>query len=96
MLKDYYKGMPCTLQDELLGRIIGEHEDASWKQINGKKMYSLPLFSTPHGTVIKTGLFRLFDINEDQMKKLVELEKSVLDKENLYGGYLKETTLKST
>jgi hypothetical protein len=89
MLKDYYKGLPCML-GETVGRIVGESDKGSWGKINGVEMFSMPLFSTPHGTIIKTGIMHLSNITDEGLKKLSEYEKKAIENENIefYGGYL--------
>jgi len=87
-IDNYYKGMPCML-GETVGKIVDESEDGSWGQINGIKMFSIPLFSTPHGTIIKTGIMKLSKITDDGLAKLSEYEKEILEKgDELYGGRL--------
>ena len=46
-IDDYYQGMPCML-GSVVGRIVGESEVGSWGDINGLKVFSNPLFATPH------------------------------------------------
>lgn len=88
-IKNYYKGMPCML-GEVVGKLVGESNEGSWGIINGVDMFSIPLFSTPHGTVIKTGVLKLSDITEDGMNRIIELEKQAIeDGVELYAGYLK-------
>ena len=54
-----------------------------------KPVYSIPLFATPHGTIIKAGIHFLEDISESGMERLKQYEKHVIDDgEELYGGYL--------
>lgn len=87
-INDYYVGMPCMLGDTV-GRIIGESDEGSWGRINGIDMFSMPLFATPHGTVIKTGIFYLSPITNDGNDKLSFYEN--LAKEEgieLYAGKL--------
>jgi hypothetical protein len=87
-ITEYYKGMPCML-GEAVGKIVDESEDGSWGEINGVKMYSIPLFATPHGTIIKTGVMKLSKITDEGLQKLSEYEKQVIDKgDELYGGRL--------
>lgn len=75
------------LQGEIVVRIIGEDESGSWYE----GMFSHPLVATPHGTVIRTGLFHLSDITDDGMKRLLDYEKDVRDAGlPLYGGRLTE------
>ncbi len=93
LIEEYKLGLPCML-GESVGRIVGESEIGSWGVINGKKYFSVPEFATPHGTVIKTGLFSLQDISEEGMKRLElhEAELNQLGKET-YAGKLKNVQL---
>ncbi len=87
-IDNYYKGMPC-MYGEVVGKIGGESDDGSWGKINGIKMYSIPLFVTPHGTIIKTGVMKLSKITKEGETILLELEKQVIDEGGeLYGGLL--------
>lgn len=87
-ITEYYKGMPCML-GEIVGKIVGESDIGSWGEINGVKMYSIPLFATPHGTLIKTGVMKLSKITEEGLKQLSEYEKQAIgDGEKLYCGLL--------
>ena len=53
------------------------------------KKYSIPLFATPHGTVIETGVFYLAEITEEGMEKLLGFENECIDEEReLYAGKL--------
>jgi len=86
-LKKYEKGLPCML-GEIVGRIVGEGE-GSWGYINDVHMFSIPLFATPHGTVIETGVLYLSEITEEGMKKLEDYEKDVKTQgKELYAGKL--------
>lgn len=87
-LKEYRIGLPCML-DETVGRIVGQDDKGQWGVINDVKMFSIPLFCTPHGTVIRVGFLRLSQITDDGMKKLREYEKELHDKcQELYDGRL--------
>ena len=87
-IEEYYKGLPCML-GEAVGKIIGESDEGSWGEINGVKMFSIPLFATPYGTVIKTGVMKLSKITDEGLSKLAEYEKQVVDNgDELYGGHL--------
>lgn len=87
-IKKYERGYPCML-GEVVGRIVGESDEGSWGQINGLPFYSVPLFSSPHGTIVKTGVLHLTEITEEGMKKLIGFEEDVKSKgEQLYGGKL--------
>ena len=87
-IEEYYKGLPCMLGDTV-GRIVGESNEGSWGQIKEVTMFSIPLFATPHGTVIKTGVLKLSKITDEGTAKLSEIEKQVLDEgRELYGGLL--------
>lgn len=87
-ITEYYKGLPCEFSG-VYGRIVGESKKGSWGKINGVDMFSIPLFCTPHGTVIEIGVLRLTKINDNSMKKLLELEEEAI-KENIiiYNGLL--------
>lgn len=62
-------------ESEMFGRIIGESEDGSWGEINGIQMFSIPLFSTPGGNVLKTGIIRIHDLNgQADLDKLYKFE----------------------
>ena len=78
-IKNYTRGYACML-GEVIGRIVGESEDGSWGNINGVDMYSIPLFATPHGTVIKTGVLYLSEITPEAKEQLIAWEKE-LDEE---------------
>jgi hypothetical protein len=87
-VEEYYKGLPCML-GEAVGKIVGESDEGCWGKINGVKMYSIPLFATPHGTIIKTGVMKLSKITDEGLQKLSEYEKQVIDNGGeLYGGRL--------
>lgn len=89
-IKEYKHGLPCMLGD-VVGRIIGESEKGSWGYTNEIKMFSIPLFATPHGTVIQTGVLYLSEMIEESMKKLIEYEDDVKSKnDELYAGKLTE------
>jgi len=80
MIKDYVKGYPCKIVMDfsiLLGRIIEEDKDGQWGEINGRKMFSIPRFSTPHGSVLKIGVLHLVDLEEGDWEKLKNFEQSV-------------------
>jgi len=83
----YEKGYPCML-GEVVGRIVGESGEGSWGYTNGIKMYSIPLFATPHGNVIKTGVLYLGEITEEGMKKLEEYEVDAKEKGKWYADKL--------
>lgn len=85
-LKKYEHGHPCMLQD-VVGRIVGESENGSWGMINGIYMFSTPIFTTPHGTVFKTGALQLSEITEDGMETLLQYEADAKEKKMLlYAG----------
>jgi hypothetical protein len=88
-IKKYKLGLPCML-GQVVGRIVGESEDmGSWGYINSERMYSIPLFGTPHGSIIKTGVLYLSEIDEEGMKRLEEYEKDAKEKgKELYAGKL--------
>ncbi len=87
-IENYYKGMPCIF-GTVLGKIVGESEAGSWQKINGVNMYSIPLFATPAGTVVKIGLAYLTKITAEGLDKLNEYESEIIKKGGtLYGGHL--------
>lgn len=88
MITKYEKGLPCMMGD-VVGRIVGESDEGQWGEINGTKMFSIPLFSTPHGTIFKAGLFYLNDISDEGMERLIEYEKQAEQEGELYDGRLK-------
>lgn len=91
-IKKYEKGLPCMLGD-VVGRIVGESEKGSWGSINDMEMHSIPLFATPHGTIIETGVFYLSEMTDEGMEQLLEYEMDALKKNghgSLYGGKLDE------
>ena len=89
-IKKYEKGLPCMLGD-VVGRIVGESEKGSWGNINDEGMFSIPLFSTPHGTIIEVGVLYLSEITDEGMEKLLEYEEDVKSKDDeLYAGKLEE------
>ena len=85
-LKKYEHGYPCMIQD-LVGRTVGESEEGSWGMINGENMFSVPVFATPHGTIIETGVLHLSEITDDGMITLLQYEADAKEKKiPLYGG----------
>lgn len=89
MIKHYIKGYPCKITngtDVLLGRITGEDESGQWGDIGNTKMFSIPLFTTPHGSTLKTGLFHLEDLEDVDWEKLENFEKTT--EKDFYGGKL--------
>ncbi len=89
LIQKYEKGYPCMLDNSIVGRIVGEHESGTWGEIDGRKYFSIPLFATPHGTIIQTGLFTLSDITNEGVERLEKYEKECKDKNiELYGGKL--------
>lgn len=90
MIKEYKKGLPCMM-GEVVGRIVGESEEGSWGEINGIEFFSMPLFSTPHGTIIKTGVMYLSEITDEGIDKLLKHEEDVkVSGDELYGGRLND------
>lgn len=88
-IDEYYHGLPCMLGD-IVGKIIGESDEGSWNEINGTKIYSISLFATPHGTIIKTGVTHLSKITDEGLEKLIEYERELLDNgKELYGNHFK-------
>jgi hypothetical protein len=98
-IDEYYNGLPCML-GEVVGKIVGESGEGSWGQINGSEMYSIPLFATPHGTIIKTGVAKLSKITDEGLAKLLEHEQEVMiSGKQLYDGKItafKKCTVKRT
>lgn len=89
-IKEYYKGLPCML-GEGVGRIVAESDEGGWGEIGGVKMYSIPMFCSPHGTIIKTGVLKLSKITEEGMKLLIGYENDVWAKGDVpYNGLLPE------
>lgn len=88
-IKQDYKGMPCMIGD-IVGRILGEDDKSSSIKVDDKKLFSILLFSTPHGTIIKAGRFLFSKITKEGMEKLLEFEKDCLENrpENFYSGKL--------
>ena len=65
---------------EVVGKIVGEDIDkGSWGEVNGIKVFSTPLFGTPHGTIISTGIMHLSDITEEGMETLLQYEMNKLE-----------------
>ena len=92
-ISKHYMGMPCML-GEMVGRIVGESDEGSWGIENGERCYSIPLFSTPHGTVIKTGKFYLSEITEDGLKQLSIYENELKGEGDvLYAGKINDVEL---
>lgn len=94
-IKKHYAGLPCMLGD-VVGRIVGEDESGSWGVIDGERVFSIPKFSTPHGTIFKVGRFYLSEITEEGMKQLTAYEEELKAKgEKLYAGLLDKTPKQS-
>jgi len=92
-LKEYKNGLPCMFGD-VVGRIVGEGDGGSWGLINDVEIYSIPLFGTPHGSIIKTGVLYLSEMSDDGMVKLLEFENDVKTKgDELYFGKLNDIIL---
>ena len=90
MIQKYEIGLPCMF-GKVVGRIVGESDNGSWGNINGQEVFSIPLFSTPHGSVIKIGVMHLSDITKEGMSKLKEYEDDAKSKgKKLYAEKLKE------
>jgi hypothetical protein len=89
-IKSYELGMPVML-GEVVGRIIGESEKGSRGIINDVEMPSIIKISTPHGSVLETGIFYVSEIDDEGMDKLRAFEKDCREKkQELYTGVLKE------
>ncbi len=94
-LKKHYKGLPCMFGESVC-RVVGEHENGSWGEINGERVHSVPLIASPHGTILKAGRFFLDEITEEGMVKLLAFEQDALaNNVELYGGKLTEEEWKS-
>lgn len=90
-IESYAKGKPCML-GEVIGRIVGNAEEGSWGEINGVRIFSVPLFGTPHGSVIKTGVLHLIEIDIDSMNKLRDFEDELISSgKELYAGKLDDS-----
>jgi hypothetical protein len=96
MISKYENGYPVLIQSNILiegvvGRIVGQsEEDGSWGEINGIRAFSISLIATPHGSIIKSGLFHLSDLDDAGMEKLLGYEKELKDAgKELYAGKLK-------
>ena len=93
-IKEYYKGLPCML-GEGVGRIVGESGEGGWGEIGGVMMYSIPMFCSPHGTMIRTGVMKLSQITEDGLKKLKGYEDELIAKGDIpYNDLLEEFKVK--
>ncbi len=89
MITKYEIGLPCML-GESVGKIVGESEKGSSGILNGERFFSIVHFSTPHGTVIETGIVYLNDITEEGLEKLKQYEEDVKLKHlEPYNGKLK-------
>lgn len=73
MISKYEVGHLCKLES-VLGRIVGESEDGSWGFVNNMRVFSIPLFGTPHGSVLKTGIVHLSDLTFEEEIRLRALE----------------------
>jgi hypothetical protein len=96
MITNYFTGFPCKLGkdsegDIVFGRIIGETEKGSWNNVNDIDMFTIPKFCTPGGTVIETGLFSLYDLDDKDWEKLKDFEEQSADKK--YNGLFTEAEL---
>jgi len=100
MISKYENGHPvyCTptlhtilSAPSYVGRIVGQCEDeGSWGEINGIKAFSISLIATPHGSIIKSGLAFLDDLDKEGMEKLLGYEKELKDAgKEMYAGKLK-------
>jgi hypothetical protein len=99
MLSKYENGHPVKCESlfggygasSIVGRIVGQcEEDGSWGEINGVRAFSISLIATPHGSIVKSGLFHLSDLDDADMEKLLGYEKELKDAgKELYAGKLK-------
>lgn len=87
-IKSYELGMPVGL-GKVVGRIIGESKEGSRGLVNGVEMPSIILISTPHGSVIETGILYVSEVDDEDMDKLRAFEKDCREqKRELYAGVL--------
>lgn len=85
-IKKNHIGLPCML-GEAVGRIVGYDENCATIDHNNHTFYSIILFSTPHGSIIKSGRWYISEITSEGMKKLIEYEEDAKSKDfNLYAG----------
>lgn len=88
LLSKHHKGLPCMLGD-IVGRIVGESNIGSWGDINGERLFSVPLMATPHGTIITVGRFYLNEITEDGMERLLAYENELMSSgSEMYAGLI--------
>jgi len=89
-IKSYELGMPVRI-GKVVGRLIGESEKGSRGLINGVEMPSIVIFSTPHGSVIESGIFYVSEMDDEDMDRLRAFEKDAKEGgEELYNGALEE------
>ena len=72
-IKSYELGMPVRI-GKVVGRLIGESNKGSRGIINGVEMPSIVLISTPHGSIIESGIFYVSEADDDDMDKLRAFE----------------------
>jgi hypothetical protein len=89
MISKYEVGHPCKLRTSeavVLGRLVGESDAGSWGFVNGIRAYSIPLFATPHGTVIVTGVIHLEDLSSEESVQLEAFEEDAKKQNKWYNG----------
>ncbi len=87
-IQKHYKGMPC-MYGEAVARVVGESEKGSWANIDGELVFSIPLISTPHGTVIEAGRLHIDDITEEGLIKLEAYEAELKESgKEIYAGLI--------
>lgn len=76
MLENYDVGTPCMLGEAVV-RISGDSPNGTYAEMEGKKVCSIVMVRTPHGTVIETGIFHLNEITKEGMKRLLDYEQEL-------------------
>jgi len=77
MISKYENGYPVKIKTNakgIIGRIVGQCEEGSWGETNGIKAFSISEIATPHGSILKSGLFHLEDLDDFEMKLLLQYE----------------------
>ncbi|MDP3734010.1 MAG: hypothetical protein Q8R37_02175 [Nanoarchaeota archaeon] len=90
MISDTKIGIPVLVRnifnephEGVYGRIV-EHIEGSAKY---EGIVAMVRVSTPHGSVIETGIAHLFELVDKDLAKLLEFEQLALNKDiELYGG----------
>ena len=76
-------GHPCMM-GEVVGRIVGHCDDGSKGDVNGIEMHSIVEFSSPHGTIFKTGVFHLSEMTDKGMEQLKDYEQQAKESDCKY------------